>query len=932
MSVSIKWRFLGAVALMSACGFAKPMAIFSRAQLKYGAERDDFIHRWYERPLHQDTSFQLDDDGHFLNPSAWRKTAETVRLYKMNGFAACLTQPQRNDIINRSVMPGGEMEVLVELPYQFGNEEALKKCIDTAEMALKMPNAYRIDGKIVLTRYPPCRESDIWFYAKLREDLRVKYGEKFLVMPYFGVWERNGINPENARPEDVAGAKERLRRMLRQTDGFVLTLAFGGSYCNRRFNPEWFRKSEQAIIGTVMDEPEFRGCKHLGMIAGVGHENSYRWQYTHDSQGTATLCHTMSAAMSLGVDFAFCPEWDEENENTHFRPTVCNGFSTARILRYFADKSAGRAFDVFPGDNVAIPNLIVSYRKSLAAGEPIEVEVRNVPDGTFKGVTFEVVFAWCDVDGKAVKTFDPQTLRADELESVWFNSKVTDFISNHRALRPSIGLRWEGGEHKVMEGLWPLDLNPLRNIDHKWIKQPLREQMQGVDGTLEIGDPDEDGVRVVRGKVKSAMPIRAIEVIDDIDTAYVYAPTTAKVDGCEQFRIQYKGHADNSMLPMNGTICVLGCSVDRVGGRNFAEQGGCQSVAFKDGTWTFRNLPFDNWGGTLLFYVPRSEIADGKVVIDLKDTIRGEVALKELMALDEYGFNASDSRGIVVSRSAVTEFLPPAFNGKEAEFSFEWKPIEKASVLRLQLIGTDFRRWWGRPESVYCPSGRKIAAHVFERDEGTVTTTVFDEGMCETVNADFSGRRGSVMYLGTGRALAAMRGSSASLSQGYGQAESHNGNPLAKRIKVGMAPMDGWWSLPQQVVPGFSGFRLEMDVKPNRFGKRLGLYGSGNCGLTIQIEPDGTLLALPAQGRAFYLHHGSPQVRLKGPKLCEGEWNRVVFATDRKTMWFEVNGVKGEAEPYSDYFWNQRYGTLGAIHPTMDFLDGEIRLFRVDPL
>ena len=916
---------LALVSAWSLAAFAHPMAIFSRAQMKYGTQRDDFIHRWYERPLHQDTSFKAADDGHFLNPSAWLKTVEAVRLGKMNGFAACLTQARRNDIINRSVMPGGEMEVLAELPYQFGNAQAVKLCFDTAEMALKMPNVFRMGGKIVLTRYPACRESDLWFYAKLREDLKAKYGEKFLVMPYFAAWEKHTVDPDNLDPAAVAVAKERLRRILRGTDGFVLTL--DDAYHNRRFDPARFRKGEYAVVSEVMNEPEFKGVKHLGVLTRTGHENSYRWQYTHDSQGTAMLCGTMSAAMALNADFAFCPEWDEENENTHFRPTVCNGFSAARILRYFADRSAGRTLDVFPGDDVTIPNLIVSYRKSLVAGEPIEVEVRNVPDGTFKGVAFDVAFAWCDRGGKVVKEFPSQKLKADELESVWFNAKVTDFVSEHRMLRPSLVVRWNGGEHAVREGLWPIDLNPLRNIDHKWVKQPLREQMRETEGSLEIGAPDATGMRIVRGKVKCAAPIRTIEVIDDIDTAYVYAPAAAKTDGCEQFRIQYKGHSANSKLFMNGTISVVGCTMVRG-----AERVGRHTVPFADGTWTFRNIPFDNWGGALLFSVPSKEVANGKVVVDLSDTIRGEVALKDLMTLDEYGFNASDSRGIVVSRSPVTEFLPQAFNGKEAEFSFKWKPIEKASVLRLQLIGMDYRRWWGRPESVYLPSGRKVAAHVFERDEGTVTETLFDANMFEQVNADFSGRRGSVMYLGSGRAMAAMRGASASLSQGYGQAESHNGNPLAKRLKVGLAPADGWWILPQQVVSGFSGFRLEMEVKPNRFGKRQGLYGSGNCGLTLQIEPDGTLLALPAQGNAFNLRHGSVQARLKGPKLREGEWNRIVFATDRKTMWFEVDGVQGEAKPYSDYFWNQRYGTLGAIHPTMNFFDGEIRSFRVAPL
>ena len=71
---------LALVSAWSLAAFAHPMAIFSRAQMKYGTQRDDFIHRWYERPLHQDTSFKAADDGHFLNPSAWLKTVEAVRL------------------------------------------------------------------------------------------------------------------------------------------------------------------------------------------------------------------------------------------------------------------------------------------------------------------------------------------------------------------------------------------------------------------------------------------------------------------------------------------------------------------------------------------------------------------------------------------------------------------------------------------------------------------------------------------------------------------------------------------------------------------------------------------------------------------------------------------------------------------------------------
>jgi hypothetical protein len=455
--------------------------------------------------------------------------------------------------------------------------------------------------------------------------------------------------------------------------------------------------------------------------------------------------------------------------------------------------------------------------------------------------------------------------------------------------------------------------------------------MRGVGGVLEIGSADETGMRIVRGKVKSRQPIRTIEVIDDVDTVYVYAPGDKQKEGLEQFRIQYKGLAANSKLYMKGTISVVGCKVENPSRMNSGGRVHRTLPMFKDGAWIFNGQPFSNWGGTLLFSVPESEVENGKVVIDLDNCIKGEVALKDLMVLGEYGFNASDSRGIVVSRSPATEYLPYAFGGKEAEFSFKWKPMEKASVLRLQLIGMDYRLWRSRPKTVYAPSGKNIDVNVYERDEEKVTKTFFDLNMFEAPKADFSGLRGSVMYLGSGRAMSAMRGSSASLSQGYGQGESHYGNPLARYLKVGMAPADGWWVVPQQILPGFAGFKLQMEVRPNRFGKRQGLFGSGNCGLTLQLEPDGTLLALPSQGNAYNLRNESLQARLKSSKLREGEWNRIVFVTDRRTMWFEINGIKGASKPYSDYFWNQRYGTLGAIHPTMDFFDGKIRSFKVDP-
>jgi hypothetical protein len=124
-------------------------AIFARAQLKYGAERSDFLHAWYERPLHQNTSWQgKGSKAYLLNEPAWYKTVEAVKLGKMDGLGVCISQSGRREVIGRSVLPGAELPVLVELPYGY-HDGGIDKYLEVAAKALAMPNSYRIDGKVV---------------------------------------------------------------------------------------------------------------------------------------------------------------------------------------------------------------------------------------------------------------------------------------------------------------------------------------------------------------------------------------------------------------------------------------------------------------------------------------------------------------------------------------------------------------------------------------------------------------------------------------------------------------------------------------------------------------------------------------------------------------------------------------------------------------
>ena len=109
---------------------------FVRAQLKYGLNRKDFLHHWYDRPLLQDSSLSSaegsDSDVFWLNTKGWEKTVAMGRMGKQTGFAVFTCTKGREDVIPLSIRPGSETTILVELTRGLSVEE----CVFRAKQAL----------------------------------------------------------------------------------------------------------------------------------------------------------------------------------------------------------------------------------------------------------------------------------------------------------------------------------------------------------------------------------------------------------------------------------------------------------------------------------------------------------------------------------------------------------------------------------------------------------------------------------------------------------------------------------------------------------------------------------------------------------------------------------------------------------------------------
>ena len=905
--------------------------IFIRSQLKYGLERDNYLHSWYERPLHQDTTYatRAPKGTNFINELSWRKQVEIGRLTKADGFGVFLAMTGRDNIIAQSVKPGAEATIMVEMTGG-AQSKGIEHCVELAGRALAMTNSFRIGGRVILTRYVSVPSEDpksLDFFPELKKALDARYGaDRFALMPY-ATFVRHRDLPLSS-PAAVERTRRNLREILRRTDGLYYTLA-GAGHCQdpsecRRYNPVFHDTVIAPIVKSVMAEPEFRG-KLLGIGIRQAHENSYRWSTVGlDCAGTRTLRDSMSSVALMRPDFILCPEWDEQNENTHFRPITSNGHVTQRIMRYWADTFAGRAPEVFPGDDTSIPNLVVSYRKSLQAGDRAEVEVANIPDGTARTAAYSVSFRWRTPDGRTVREYPAQTLDATRIGAVWFNCPAADLLSAH-VLLPELTVSDGSNPPRTFGcGMWPLNVEANRNLDVKWVKNALRETDPDVETSISTGPLQPDGTCEVQGHVKVRTRFRTIEVLDCFDTVYMHDVTGNLSPTSTFVRVAVQGMFC-SPAELKGSIAI-----------------GAKRQALDIGGFSI-GKPYET-----VFRLSPDEAKGAVVKVRLEGLLERDVPLDSLTPGFAQSFCGKHGASLVVERSLVTPFIPPPCGVDSADFTFRIRPMGRLSVLRLRTVDENFRIHVSpAPVDMYVPSGETRTFHICEwrpmvpiiDNKWPVREVSVDVARCVEPLWDFSS--GGTVFRPAGFPdMPCVFGGGVSLVTGYGRGESRYGSALCR---AGTEPL---WpgcaaSMPMQTVPMFAGFELTLTVKPTDVTCPATLFSSSKRGFALSQKPEGLVAWFSLANRRSRPRRKSKADKnpppeggaiVKGPPLKAGVWNTVKVTFDQHEAWIEVDGVSGGRVPASGWQFGPMIGGLG-IDPDKagkaDWFPGTFGMFSV---
>lgn len=907
-------------------------AIFSRVQLKYGLQRNDYLHKWIDRPLLVNPS--LPADGNFINDAAYDIMRRVVEQYRLDGFAFFPETSGRAELYRHARKPGREMKVLTELIYD-GSRDFEKK-IELARIALEHPQSMRLDGKVVFTSYPASDDSEYW--RDLKKALAGQFGDRFILMPYYNFFPKNfrktGAD-DTFSAADLDFLRRRLREWLRTVDGYYHNTP---GLKNRRYYAPVDREIIIPLVHGVLMEPEFRD-KYLAWGVKVGHENYELLGYSMDHAGTGMLRGTMETAILARPDIINCVEWDEQNENTSFRPTLYNSWSTMRIMRYYGGVLNG-GFEDLPGDRMDIPNIILSYRKILAAGQVLELELLNVPDRGAGEGAYQAELVLRDIAGQEVRRFPPQELRRNALDAVTLEAPVEEIVG-HQVVIPELTVRSGAEKHVFADGFQPVELRASRNWDYKWAKQPLRDLLVPVKADLRIAGVTADNRLRVKGTIEAPEPLNSIEIMDSGDVAYSHQRAGVFREDDDHYAININLQAkrqvgDDPPLVLNGRIGFPGSTLLR------HREIPPHHVKYAGDGWVFDRVEVNHHALQLYAVISRRDAAGGVIAVDLPGYCRTEIKLAELMEKEVIGFPGPAGFNLVAKRFNSETALPEPWGEKSAEFEVVITPSEPNSVLHLQAVGAGGRTYRGKPVSLYRPSGAKGRLAVYSLKNEQPVTIELDRALMTEFDYRFDPGHGSVLVSPGGPAFYGIGGGYVPQVSGRGSGESLYGNagPVGPgqhdRCPRWTQEPDGSWSLdfreshvslPMALVPPFGSFEITMEVWPRSISGTQTLLGCDFTGFMLLLKN-----GVPTAG--IYLNNNYETSRpalaaAAGPALRPGAWNRIKVRFDQSELAVEVDGQSGPAVKASGYQRYPRIFGLGADQRRGNYFDGRIRSLRV---
>lgn len=947
--------------------------VFPRSQTKYSGRLYQNCYKWHIRPLFANREL-WDDTPSDHKSISFRKTFELYRLCGVDGYAT-FVWPGANEFDRtfRRLYEAAAADKLDPKSFHLLFEvTSSDNYADIDDRKLKMiaedPYTFRVNGKSLISSYV----MDNWSPEQIDKYLRKwkeKVGDKIAFIPQLhllGLKDPAGNRTQILALADIYRQKgalsasqlkllmEYLRSYARVCDGIYLTSP--GSQPDLTVDDGFYREVICPVFAAVLAEPEFNGRKIFAMAAATGY-TGYHGGQTKSREGTATLRKHFELIREFKPDVVICPEWDELNEDTGFQPHVHNPMSSLRILRYYMALLKGQAPTPVPGDDTAIPNLIVSQRRQLSLGEKFELEILMVPD-TNRSEPCRIRLEVIDELGKVVyKTpqysFDTAVLHAETL------TLPSEKFPKELVLRPRLHIDYRNRTEVIDTGLPFTVLRPTNAWDQTYSSTSLRNLLRPLQADIRFtpaGNGSLPGTKLVDAKaaVTFAEKLSIAEVVQDSLELMAWDPADEYLLNSGDRRLIELNH---SFINNPSRIAIAYTA---------AIQNAPSALSIVEPERSDRKataLPLEGnqirFSGNSDWYVKSKFISvkaseldkavltiTGKRYVGAKpgEAFSWTLPLKELgdSGIVSKAFDDGLTFTAAIQYRPVREPLPLKSTG--AAFSRRIIADNPSGILALRAVSESGKVFWSDPTPLNLkPSGPSVPVYVFSSTTRRGVKLEIAADRVPDIRYRLDPTYGQTLSTSAGREYYAQLGGYVSLAINFTGGESASFAMPFRMFKSDIFPgadrpvpqweklADGKWgirfdgergnflTLPKAAMPNQAGYTLSFEIRPDTvkdmilfrhgghsyggliFGVRNGCYYAAFVGRDMA----------PGQPFYFYKHF---QTSLKMEK---DRWQKVCVAYNQQNLRIDVDG-RSETFPLSAvgiyYAGQSNFGGFGDLN------------------
>lgn len=980
--------------------------VFVRSQTKYSGRMYQDTYKWHDRPLFANRL--LWDDG----PSdhkvvSFAKNFALYQSYGLDGFAT-FAWPGASEY-KRTMSVIYDTAAQMELdPQQFhlmlevgSDADYLDIDQDTLALIADNPYSFRIDGKSVISSYVLDRLTPEQLAEPIQK-LRERSGDKVLVLPQIhfihlqddqgkrlsisAVHELYRLNDGKLPVSVLRAMQDYLREYARATDG--LYIASMRPNLDRSADENFSAEILFPLFKSVLAEPEFNGKKLFGAGAKVGY-TSYHNAQTLSRDGTKTLRASFDLAAQFQPDLLIGTEWDELNEDTGFEPLVAKPMSSQRIIKYYMSQFKGQAPTPNPGDDLSLPNLIISQRRQILPGITMSVELLNVPD-TEQSQPYTVILELLDENDETLYRSQPQDFDAAKLSDNTLDLPSEPF-KQARALRPRLTIDY-GGKTQVMEDGLPFTVVRATTAwDQTWFCTPIRNVLQAEKSAVAFGPqttPLAAGVVAVEvaADVKTSEKIAYAEVVQDSQEIFAYDAqdeylqndpnrrllelSLGYVNNPSRITVRFKAelkHAPSAQTFSRPTASTTPRST-------VANVKATASPAFTDSParWN-QNHQYgaaDWWNHNRLISLNREDMRQALLTIDgtrvsgphKDEKFTWTVPLKDL---GEYGVISKvfdDGLMFALQTQYRPTRLPLPLEMDKLHFQHRVVADNPNGVLALRLVSEAGKVFWSKPYAVnQQASTQTVSVPVYSSSEKKGVVLTMPKDRVPDIKYDFTPRWGNILHTSAGREFYGHAGSYLSTAIAFTGLEADTYTIPFRLYSRGIfegadQPAPEWveyesgqWALsfdgehgnflalPNTVIPQRAGFTLSFEIKPRQIKPEQVLfanegYSPGTVSLSVKDGKLQLVFTRRTPDRPDLPTFAHKKFATNIP-LHADEWQKVVLSYDETQLTLSANG-QSESFPFEGiglYLQQSVFGGRGVRTKAgvIPFYDGLLRSLEV---